>query len=188
MIFLRNLAVSILTLLSVGACKSTTSYTADYEKANKEISGINLDPAQAQMIGEHFVAAFNTMGTADFVKNASQLYAENFYINDTLSQFTTKQALVKHFEGMNQHVSHVSVKLISTTHQQDSAYIHWHMVYDFKILGRTKTMSSYGISQIKINADNLIIFQQDYWDPANGLYRSLPYAGSGYSLILPFKK
>ncbi|ENV08546.1 hypothetical protein F966_03220 [Acinetobacter higginsii] len=62
------------------------------------------------------------------------------------------------------------------------------MTYDFKMFGRIKTMSSYGISQIKVNAEHLIIFQQDYWDPANGLYRSVPYIGAGYSLLLPFKK
>ncbi|KXZ70065.1 nuclear transport factor 2 family protein [Acinetobacter venetianus] len=185
---LRTLAVSTLTLLSLAACKSVPSYTADYEKAKKEITGIMLDDQQAQKIGQNFVAAFNTMGTENFVKNASQLYADQLFINDTLSQFSNKQDLIKHFEGMNEHVSNVSVTLISATHKQDSAYIHWHMVYDFKMFGRTKTMSSYGISQIKINQQKLIIFQQDFWDPANGLYRSLPYVGSGYSLTLPFKK
>ncbi|TVT77678.1 nuclear transport factor 2 family protein [Acinetobacter colistiniresistens] len=184
---LKTLAVSTLSLLSLIACKSLPSYSADYDKANKEISGIILNDEQALLIGQRFVAAFNTMGTVDFVKNTGQLYADHLYINDTLSQFSSKKELVKHFEGMNEHISNVSVKLISTTHTQDSAYIHWHMVYDFKMLGRRKTMSSYGISQIKINDKGLIVFQQDYWDPANGLYRSLPYVGKGYSLLLPFK-
>ncbi len=58
----------------------------------------------------------------------------------------------------------------------------------FKMLGRTKTMASYGISQIKINEQQQIIFQQDFWDPANGLYRSLPVFGGVYKWILPFKK
>ncbi len=76
----------------------------------------------------------------------------------------------------------------SATHHQDTAYIHWYMSYDFKMLGRSKTMASYGISQIKINEQQKIIFQQDYWDPANGLYRSLPIFGGVYKWILPFKK
>ena len=186
--FLRTIAVSTLTLLSMFGCKNIPTYTSDFEQASKQITGINLNDETANQIGQRFVNAFNTMGTSNFVKNAGQLYAENLYINDTLSQFSNKKELIKHFESMNQHVSNVSVNLISATHQQDSAYIHWHMKYDFKMFGRTKTMSSYGISQIKINDKNLIIFQQDYWDPVNGLYRSLPYIGNGYSLILPFKK
>jgi len=186
--FLRAVTVSTLTLLSLAACKSLPSYSADYDKANKEISGVELNDEQAQLIGRRFVSAFNTMGTVAFIENASQLYADHLYINDTLSQFSTKKELIKHFEGMNEHVSNVSVTLISATHRQDSAYIHWHMVYDFKMLGRKKTMSSYGISQIKIDEKGLIVFQQDYWDPANGLFRSLPYVGNAYALLLPFKK
>ncbi|ENU24099.1 hypothetical protein F993_01415 [Acinetobacter proteolyticus] len=185
---IKKLAISTLSLLSLVACKSTPNYTHDYEQADQEIIGITLNDMQAQMIGQNFVSAFNSMGTVNFLKNASQLYADNLYINDTLSQFSTKNELIKHFAGMNEHVSKVSVKLISATHKNDSAYIHWQMNYDFKMFGRTKTMSSYGISQIKVNSKNLIIFQQDYWDPANGLYRSLPYIGTGYSLLLPFKK
>lgn len=188
MTFLRTVTLSALTLLSLVACKSIPSYSVDYDKANKEISGILLNDEQALLIGQRFVSTFNTMGTVDFVKNTGRLYADHLYINDTLSQFSTKNELIKHFEGMNEHVSNVSVKLISATHTQDSAYIHWHMVYDFKMFGATKTMSSYGISQIKINDKGLIVFQQDYWDPANGLYRSLPYVGKGYSLLLPFKR
>lgn len=49
-------------------------------------------------------------------------------------------------------------------------------------------MASYGISQIKINQQQQIIFQQDFWDPADGLYRHLPYMGSIYTWLLPFKK
>ena len=62
------------------------------------------------------------------------------------------------------------------------------MAYDFEILGTHKKMASHGISEIKVNAAQQIIFQQDFWDPANGLYRSLPYVGGVYSWLLPFKK
>ena len=41
---------------------------------------------------------------------------------------------------------------------KDTAYIHWYMAYDFKMLGRTKTMASYGISQIKINEQQQKLF------------------------------
>ena len=188
MAFIRTLAVSTLALFSLASCKSIPSYSSDYSKASKEISGIALTQEQATEIGERFTSAFNTLGTPSFIKNASQLYANDLYINDTLSQFSNKQDLVKHFSGMNEHVSNVNVKLISATYQKDSAYIHWYMAYDFKMFGRIKTMASYGISEIKINSSSQIVFQQDYWDPANGLYRSLPYIGKGYSLVLPFKK
>ncbi|MGH1401591.1 MAG: nuclear transport factor 2 family protein [Acinetobacter tandoii] len=185
---LTTLITTTIAVFSLTACKSLPSYSSDYSQADQKIKGIPFNDAQAHDIGSRFVAAFNTLGTSNFVTQASSLYADQLYINDTLSQFSNKQELIKHFKGMNNRVSNVSVKLISATHHQDSAYIHWYMAYDFKMFGRTKTMASYGISEIKINSNQKIIFQQDYWDPANGLYRSLPVFGGAYKWVLPFKK
>lgn len=184
---LKTLMATTIAVLSLTACKTVPSYTNDYANADQNIKGITLNNEQAYDIGSRFVAAFNTLGTPVFVDRASSLYADQLFINDTLSQFAHKKDLIKHFEGMNSWVSNVSVKLISATHHEDSAYIHWKMAYDFKIFGTKRAMKSYGISEIKINQANQIIFQQDFWDPANGLYRSMPVVGGIYGWILPFK-
>ncbi len=177
-----------LPLLLLTGCKSIPSYSSDYAKARTNTQGVALDEAKALDIGTRFTSAFNTLGTPAFVERAGSLYADQLFINDTLSQFSSRQNLLQHFQGMNKRVSNVNVKLLNTSYYQDSAYVHWHMVYDFKMFGTTRTMDSFGISEIKVNGDNKIIFQQDFWDPANGLYRSLPYVGGAYSWVLPFKK
>ncbi|WP_372404876.1 nuclear transport factor 2 family protein [Acinetobacter piscicola] len=177
-----------LPLLLLAGCKSIPSYSADYVQSRNGIQGIVLDHAKAQDIGLRFTSAFNTLGTPEFVERAGSLYADQLFINDTLSQFSSLQNLLEHFQGMNKRVSKVRVKLLNASYHQDSAYVHWHMTYDFKMFGTTRSMDSYGISEIKINANKKIIFQQDFWDPANGLYRSLPYVGGVYSWLLPFKK
>ncbi|RYL22055.1 nuclear transport factor 2 family protein [Acinetobacter piscicola] len=177
-----------LPLLLLAGCKSIPSYSADYAQSRNDIQGIVLDHAKAQDIGLRFTSAFNTLGTPEFVEKARSLYTDQLFINDTLSQFSSRQNLLEHFQGMNKRVSKVSVKLLNASYHQDSAYVHWHMAYDFKMFGTTRSMESYGISEIKINENNKIIFQQDFWDPANGLYRSLPYVGGVYSWLLPFKK
>ena len=176
-----------LPLLLLAGCKSIPSYSADYAQSRNSIQGIALDQAKAQNIGLRFTSAFNTLGTPEFVERAGSLYSDQLFINDTLSQFSSRQNLLEHFQGMNKRVSNVSVKLLNTSYHQDSAYVHWHMAYDFKMFGTTRSMDSYGISEIKIDSNNKIIFQQDFWDPANGLYRSLPYLGGVYSWLLPFK-
>lgn len=176
-----------LPLLLLAGCKSIPSYSADYAQSRNSIQGIALDQAKAQNIGLRFTSAFNTLGTPEFVEKAGSLYSDQLFINDTLSQFSSRQNLLEHFQGMNKRVSNVSVKLLNTSYHQDSAYVHWHMAYDFKMFGTTRSMDSYGISEIKIDSNNKIIFQQDFWDPANGLYRSLPYLGGVYSWLLPFK-
>lgn len=185
---LQKLSIPMLAVLSLIGCKSVPSSTSDYRIAKQNIQGVTLDQTQATRIGTNFVATFNTLGTPSFIKNVDQMYADRLFINDTLSQFNHKTALMQHFKGMNQRVSNVNVQLVSATYHQDSAYVHWYMAYDFKIFGKNKTMQSYGMSEIKVNPAQQIIFQQDYWDPTNGLYRSLPYVGGVYSWLLPFKK
>ena len=191
MSFLKTITIStvvLTSLITLSACRHIPSYSSDYSNAEQKMTGITLDDAQALAIGNRFVSTFHSLGTAEFIHKADRLYADQLYINDTLSQFSDKKTLLQHFEGMNKRVTHVTVKLISATHHQDSAYIHWSMAYDFKMLGRTKSMKSYGISEIKVNPQNQIIFQQDFWDPANGLFRALPVFGGAYGWILPFKK
>ena len=61
--FLRTIAVSTLTLLSMFGCKNIPTYTSDFEQASKQITGINLNDETANQIGQRFVNAFNTMGT-----------------------------------------------------------------------------------------------------------------------------
>ncbi|WP_111892147.1 nuclear transport factor 2 family protein [Acinetobacter sp. MB5] len=185
---IKLLALSALATLALTACKNVESYSDDYAIASRNRVGITLTDQQAEQIAQHFVATFNQLGTPQFLAKANELYADSLYINDTLSQFSSKPELMKHFQGMNARVSQVDVRLVSVTHQKDSAYVHWYMAYHFKMFGKSKPMASYGISQIKINQQQQIIFQQDFWDPADGLYRHLPYMGRVYAWLLPFKK
>lgn len=164
------------------------SYTQDYQQARVKHQGIPMDNAQAQQLAEHFVLTFNKLGTPAFMPAARDLYADELFINDTLSQYRQKSTLLEHFKGMNERVTQSTVRLIQVTHAGDVAYVHWHMSYDLKVFGKVKTMQSYGISELKQNSANQIIFQQDFWDPANGLFRNLPYVGGVYQWLLPFKQ
>lgn len=181
--------VAVLALsINLAGCSSMSQYTQDYQQARVNQQGITLSDAQAQQLADHFVLTFNKLGTPAFMPAAKELYADELFINDTLSQYRQKSTLLEHFKGMNEQVKRSSVKLVQVTHAGDVAYVHWHMSYDLKVLGKLKTMQSYGISELKQNSANQIIFQQDFWDPANGLYRVLPYVGGVYRWLLPFKQ
>ena len=67
MAFLRTLAVQHWLYFSLASCKSIPSYSSDYAKADKTISGIPLTQEQATAIGVRFTTAFNTL-SRDLVK------------------------------------------------------------------------------------------------------------------------
>ena len=165
-----------------------SSYTSVYEKNNQSIQGVQLSQAQADELAGRFAETFNQLGTPSFMKAARDLFADDLYVNDTLSVYNHFVDMTDHFEGMNRSVSDSHVVVQHALLAGDSVFVHWKMTYTLKIFGSKKTMASYGISQLKINQHGKIVFQQDYWDANNGLYRQLPVAGSLYRLLLPVKQ
>jgi hypothetical protein len=183
-----GLATVLALSLSLGGCSTMSQYTQDYQQARAQHQGVVLSEVQAQQLANRFVLTFNQLGTPTFLSAVKELYASEFFINDTLSQYRQKSSLLKHFEGMNKRVVDSKVTLVQVTYAGDVAYVHWDMRYDLKMFGTVRSMRSYGISELKQNSSNQIIFQQDFWDPANGLYRALPYVGGLYQWFLPFKR
>ena len=88
-------------------------------------------------------------------------------------------------QGMNDSIKAAHVDLVHDWVAGDSVYVHWRMSYTLHVLGVDRPMASFGISQLKVNAAGKIIFQQDYWDSNNGLYRQLPRIGWLYRWLLP---
>jgi len=182
-------AAGVVVALGLGAvsgCQSVTSYTDTYEQQSKAIQGVVLDQAAADAIAQRFVTTFSLMGTPQFFTEAKALFAEKgLYINDTLTLYTDAEQLAKHMQGMNARVKDAHVDLVHTWVGGDSVYVHWRMHYTLHVLGVDRPMASFGISQLKVNASGKIIFQQDYWDSNNGLYRQLPRIGWLYRWLLP---
>lgn len=180
-------SVILASIFSLSACSSTGQYTNQYATARLQQQGVMLDDAAAKVLATRFADTFNQMGKPEFIGAVDQLYADNLYLNDTLSMAQQKSALLDNFKAMNKRITSAQVDIINVNTSQDSAYVHWKMAFHLKFLGQEKDIASYGISEIKQNAAGQIIFQHDFWDPANGLYRSLPYAGGLFRWLVPFK-
>ncbi len=180
-------SVILASVLGLSACSSTGQYTNQYATARMQQHGVMLDNAAAQVLAARFAATFDQMGKPEFLGAVNELYADNLYMNDTLSLAQQKSALLDNFKDMNKRIKRAKVDIINVNASQDSAYIHWKMTFHLKFLGQEKDIASYGISEIKQNAAGQIIFQHDFWDPANGLYRPLPYVGGLFRWLVPFK-
>lgn len=165
-----------------------SSYTHLYETNQQNIQGIQFTQSQADALAGRFAATFNQLGTPQFMHSARDLFADDLYVNDTLSIYYHFVDMKDHFESMNQSVSDAHVVLQHVLVAGDSVFVHWKMTYTLKMFGSKKNMSSFGISQLKMNEKGQIVFQQDYWDSNNGLYRQLPVVGGVYRLLLPMKQ
>lgn len=186
---LRRLLLGGLGGVWLAGCAShPSSYTPDYQQALQQVVAVQPTPAQAQALAERFVATFSQLGRPEFLTAVQELYAPTLYSNDTLAIYHHRSGLMRHFVGMNQRVSAARVQLVSQTLAGERVYVHWDMAYDLKFLGQTRSMHSYGVSELKMNAQGQVVFQQDYWDPNNGLFRQLPWVGGLYAAVLPFRR
>ena len=79
MSFLKTITISTVvlsSLITLSACRHIPSYSSDYSNAEQKMTGITLDDAQALAIGNRFVSTFHSLGTAEFIHKADQLYAD----------------------------------------------------------------------------------------------------------------
>ena len=181
----KSALICCLAGFGVAGCHSMpASYTTMYEKNDQQIHGVVLTQAMGDALAGRFVNTFNHIGQPDFMRLTRDLFADDLYANDTLSIYYH----YSDFQGMNESVTHSHVELKHAFVADDSVYVHWKMDYTLKVLGSEKAMSSLGISQLKMNAQGKVIFQQDYWDSNNGLYRQLPVVGGVYRWLLPIKQ
>lgn len=184
---LKRLLAGLCALVLLSACGDrSASYTAIYEQQLRSVRGAVLTPAAAQALAQRFVDTFARLGTADFLPAAEQLLSPDMiYVNDVLTSYGEWSRLREHLAGMNESVSAAQVDLVDSWQAGDSVYVHWRMEYTLTLLGGQRRMASYGISQLKTDAAGRIVFQQDFWDSNNGLYRQLPTVGWLYRWLLP---
>lgn len=186
--WLAGSLMAVGVLLLSGCSAPLASYTRLYEEQSAAIQGVPPDAATAAALAGRFATTFDHMGTDAFLPAVDKLFAPGpLYFNDTLAVYRDYAPLRRHMADMNEHVLSAQVSVVDHWVAGDSVFVRWHMTYSLSLLGQQRDLASYGISQLKINADARVIFQQDYWDGSNGFYRQLPVVGWLYRRILPIE-
>lgn len=181
--------LGLCALLGLAGCgQDEVSYTMRYERQARDARAVTLDVVAADALAQRFVTTFAHLGQPDFMVAVEQLFSPDLvYVNDVLSQYQRVDQVRAHLAGMSAAVSDARVDKVASWQQGDSVYVHWRMEYTLHVLGSSRRMASHGISQLKADARGRIVFQQDFWDSNNGLYRQLPVAGWLYRWLLPLK-
>jgi hypothetical protein len=62
-------------------------------------------------------------------------------------------------------------------------YVRWTMEIRAKNLAGGKPVVTEGVSQLRFDREGRIILHQDFWNPANGIYRHLPLLGPALRFV-----
>jgi hypothetical protein len=131
-----------------------------------------------------FAAFFSSFAPGRVDAMLAQTYASDVYFNDTLKAVRGLVAL-RHYLGESaEAVEDCRVVIHETTRTaRDEHLVRWTMMIRFKRFKRGVDTYSVGISHLRFNADGHVVYHQDYWNAAEGLYQHVPVLGAAIRAI-----
>ncbi len=111
-------------------------------------------------------------------------YAKDVYFNDTLKAVHGLDALRHYLRESAEAVEDCRVTIHETTRTaHDEHLVRWTMMIKFKRFKRGVETSSVGISHLRFDATGRVVYHQDYWNAADGLYQHIPVLGAAIRAI-----
>ncbi len=126
---------------------------------------------------------FTSVHQSERNEKVSNLYADDFYYNDTLHTFRNLDQLLPYLDGLNKKLEQNKVTIDDYSVSGPNLYLKWNMHMEMKILGKQITSRSIGVSQFQFNNKKKIVFHQDFWDSTEGLFKHIPVVGGLLSII-----
>lgn len=105
-------------------------------------------------------------------------YAEDVFFNDTLKSIRGRDALAHYLADSAAAVDDCRVQVLETTRTQAGEHLlRWRMSIRFKRFRRGVDTETVGLSHLRFDADGRVVYHQDYWNAADGLYEHIPLIG-----------
>ncbi|MFY2765079.1 nuclear transport factor 2 family protein [Arenimonas sp. MALMAid1274] len=113
-----------------------------------------------------------------------QTYAEDVYFNDTLKVVRGREALAHYLKDSAEAVESCRVEIQEVTRTaHDEHLVRWTMMIRFKRFKRGVDTWTVGMSHLRFDADGRVVYHQDYWNAADGLFQHIPLLGTAISAI-----
>lgn len=140
-------------------------------------------PGEADAIAR-FAAFFQSFSPDRIERLVPDTYAEDVYFNDTLKTLRGRAALQHYLRDSAEAVEDCRVQLLETTRTAEGEHlIRWRMSIRFRRFRRGIDTETVGLSHLRFDAEGRVVYQQDYWNAADGLYEHIPVLGGLIRLI-----
>jgi hypothetical protein len=111
-------------------------------------------------------------------------YAPDVYFNDSLKTLRGSAALGHYLEESAAGVEDCKVTIEDVTRNRYGEYlVRWKMLIRFRKFAKGRDTWTVGITQLRFAADGRVVYHQDYWDSAHGLYEHIPLLGAAIRAI-----
>lgn len=125
-----------------------------------------------------FAAFFSSFAAERIDRLLPATYADDIWFNDTLKTVVGREALAHYLRESAEAVEHCRVDIIDSTRNPEGEYLlRWRMVIRFKRFKKDQDTESIGLSHLRFDAHGRVVYHQDYWNAAEGLFRHIPVLG-----------
>jgi hypothetical protein len=111
-------------------------------------------------------------------------YATDVYFNDTLKTVRGVAALRDYLIDSAHGAAECRVLFDEVTRTAvGEHHLRWRMMIRFKRFAGGRETWSVGMSHIRLGTHGLVVYQQDYWNAADGLFQHIPVLGTAIRAI-----
>jgi hypothetical protein len=108
---------------------------------------------------------------------AAFVYAPQAYLNDTLVSLESGEAIGAYFARTAERVERLEVEFLERVPLGIDWYVRWRMTIQAPGFGDGGPVATYGVSQLRFDAQGRLLIHKDFWDAAQGLHEQLPVVG-----------
>ena len=123
---------------------------------------------------EHYVTGLTA---SNIRRNTTKVYAPDAILSDTLAVVSGADAIEAYFLHSAESGVSVGVDVEDIVRSGDDYYVRWTMRIATPKLRGGESLTSAGMTHLRLASDGRVVLHYDFWDSAHGLFNHLPGAG-----------
>lgn len=158
---------------------STSRYprlTEPNEAYRRAVGPEDVSPAHPAPI-RPLIELFEDYSRENLAPRIREVYAETLYFRDGFKEFTEIDGLEAYLLRGTEPLRTCTFVFPSVVEQDGDYYLRWVMRVNLKRDPPDRFEEVIGMSHVRLDEAGKVVFQQDYWDPSDVLYRRIPVAG-----------
>ena len=169
----------------VSGCSTTypklTQPDEEYRKALQETS---LErPEDPDLALQAVMDLFSNFSEQNLKNNVRNVYAEHLYFRDGFKKLNHLHELESYLVHSSEPLRSCRFSFYAPVRSPPDYYLRWAMEVNLKRDKPEQIDEVIGLSHLRFNREGKVVFQQDYWDPTDVLYRRIPIANRLIGLV-----
>lgn len=145
-----------------------------YREALKRTAGEQPDdPARAL---QGVIDLFADFSRTNLEARLHGVYADSLFFRDGFKELYSMEELEPYMLESTEPLRSCTFEFSEPVMNPPDYYLHWTMRVSMKRDKPGHLEEVIGMSHLRFNAEGRVVFQQDYWDPTDVLYRRIPIA------------